>query len=258
MITDFLNSLEPDPAALFREISKHVTDEMLSVIAAEDYGENVEEHFAALRLLRDTSEFREPMHWYPCEVLELVRNAPPGMLDKGLGSSPIASYWMLAFASSALLRAVDPPWKYGADAAGSCYNLIQLITSLQGLPAELTRQAVRMVAWKMLQWDLEGSDAEVVAFGVGLLWLALQLNPPPPDHDLVNLAEWIVRREEEITRLPRGTFDRWLLGIIGVPPPSEWEDLGRDFLVLDLSSHQKQLQEWVMLIGSELAGPESG
>jgi hypothetical protein len=252
MIQAFLDSLEPDGEQLLSEISKHITDDMLEEIALADYGQDKEQHLAPLRKLRETGTFVEPIYWYPCEVLELISySVPEDPLWKpgGLG---IRGHWMRAFASTALLRALGPPWEYGS---GASYTLIKLIYSLRALPVDLTSAAVRMLAWLMLHSDLEGADERVIYYGVGLLWLTLHRNPPPPDRDLVDLSEWIVRRESELAKRLSGGFDRWLLGIRrNNPPPSPWETLGLELSSLDLGGHQKQLQEWVKLIGCELAG----
>jgi hypothetical protein len=107
----------------------------------------------------------------------------------------------------------------------------------------------------MLQSDLEGGDEQVVYYGVGLLWFAMHLIPTTPDSELVGLSEWIVRRESELAKQHSGGFDRWLLGILAAnPPPSPWESLGLELCNLDLRGHQRQLQEWAKLIGSELVG----
>jgi len=255
MIQDILESLEPNGEQLLSEISKHITDDMLEEIAMADYGQDQEQHLATLRNLRDSGTFAEPMHWYPCKVLELIRNSEPDNSLWKPGSVGIRGHWMRAFASTALLRALGPPWEYKADAAQPSYTMIKLIYSLRVLPIDLTSAAVRMVAWLMLHSELEGSDEQVIYYGVGLLWLAIHRSPPPPDRDLVDLSEWIVRRESELAKQLPGGFDRWLLGILGNnPPPSPWETLGLELRSLDLGSHQKQLQEWVNLIGCELAG----
>jgi hypothetical protein len=255
MIQAFLDSLEPDGEQLLSEISKHITDDMLEEIALADYGQGQEQHLAALRRLRDTGTFVEPMFWYPCEVLELIRNSEPEDPLLKPGSLGIRGHWMRAFASSALLRALGPPWEYKGDAARPSYTLIKLIYSLRALPFDLTSAAVCMLAWLMLHSDLEGLDIQIIYYGVGLLWLAMHRNPPPPDRDLGDLSEWIVRRESELAKQLPGGFDRWLLGISGNnPPPSPWETLGLELRSLYLGSHQKQLQEWVKLIGCDLAG----
>jgi hypothetical protein len=246
--------LEPNGEQLLAEISKHITDDMLEEIALADYGEGQEQHLAPLRKLRETGTFVKPMYWYPCEVLELISYSEPEDPSWKPGSVGIRGHWMRAFACTALLRALGPPWEYNSEAGPSC-TLIKLIYSLRALPVDLTSETVRMLAWYMLHLDLEGPDKKVIYCGVGLLWLVVHRNPPPPDRDLVNLSEWIVRRESELAKQLPGGFDRWLLRIRGNnPPPSPWETLGLEFLSLDLRSHQKQLQEWVKLIGSELAG----
>ncbi len=256
MIQAFLTSLEPDSDQLLAEISKHITDDMLGDIASEDYGRDYEQHLVALVRLRDTGMFVEPMYWYPCEVLELVRNYSVAGSQPNRGDEDsIRDSWLTACASASLLRALGAPWHYQGDAAHPSFNLIQLIHSLRGLPVDLTSPAIRMVASLMLDSDLEGSDEQVIYYGVGLLWLTLHSTPPPPDRDLIDLCEWIVRREAELAKQLPGGFDRWLLGICAnYPPPSPWETLGPELLSLDLGSHQRQLQEWVKLIGSELAG----
>lgn len=255
MMQAFLDSLEPDGEQLLAEISRHITDEMLEEIALADYGQDQEQHFAALRRLRDTGGFVEPMYWYPCEVLELIRNSEPEDPSWKPGSIGVRGHWMRAFASATLLRALGPPWEYKGDAAQPSYTLIKLIYSLRALPVDFTPSVVRELAWLMLHSDLEGTDEQVIYYGVGLLWLTLHRNPPPPDRDLVRLSDWIVRRESELAKHLPGGFDRWLLGIAGnSPPPSPWESLGLELRNLDLSSHQRELQEWVKLIGSELTG----
>ena len=255
MIKNFLVSLEPDGEQLLTEISKYITDDMLEEIALADYGQDQEQHLAMLRQLRDTGTFVEPMHWYPCEVLELIRNSEPEDPSWKPGSVGLRGHWIRGFACTALLRALEPPWEYKGDPAQPSFNLIQLIYSLRVLPVDLTFKAVQMVAWLMLRSDLDGTDEQVLYYGVGLLWLLLHRKPLPHDRDLVGLSEWIVRRESELAKRLTGGFDRWLLGICAnYPPPSSWEALGWELRNLNLDSHQMQLREWVKLIGSELAG----
>ena len=141
--------------------------------------------------------------------------------------------------------------------AQATYNLILLIKSIQVLPINFTPQAVRMLAYTMLRLDLEGPDERVIYCGVGLLWLALHLEISPPDENLIELSAWIVRREAEIHKTRSWAFDRWLLGIGHDPPPSPWESLGQDLSELELSHHQRELQDWVKLIGAELSGEGS-
>ncbi|MGA7887405.1 MAG: hypothetical protein WCA44_16820 [Acidobacteriaceae bacterium] len=254
MIQAFLESLQPDRDQLLSEISKHITDDMLAEIALADYGLDQEQHLAALRRLRDTGTFVKPMHMYPCEVLELTRNSQPDDPEWRPGDTGVCGHWMRAFASAALLRAREDPWSYGADPAFPSYTLIQLIDSVDTLPVDFDPELVRLLAWMMLHSDLEGRDEQVICYAVGLLWLALNLKTPPSDQHLIELSDWIVRREAEIHDGLPSAFDRWLLGIEFDSPPSRWEDLGKRLAALDLSSHSRELADWVQLIGRELAG----
>jgi hypothetical protein len=248
MLRDFLNSLKPDQDSLFLELSNHITDEMLDKIARADYGQDQELHLAPLHILRDQHIFVEPMHWYPCEVLELVRNSGP---DGNLGTD---DHWIRAFSCAALLRAKNEPWNYQADAAKPSFTLIQLLNSVDALPIDFTSNVVRLLAWMMLNSDLDGTDELPIYYGFAILWLSLRNNMSVTDQDLIDLSEWIVFREDEIHEKSRSAFDRWLLGIAHDPPPSPWEDVGANLAILNLDGRAQQLKEWADLIGTELSG----
>ncbi|MBV8113143.1 MAG: hypothetical protein JO300_00250 [Silvibacterium sp.] len=251
MLRAFLISLEPDQDLLLSELSRQITDEMLDTIAMTDYGQDKERHLASLRLLRDRGIFVKPMYWYPCEVLELVRYSDP---DSSPGPDRVRDHWIRAFASAALLRALNEPWNYTADAADPSFTLIQMFNSLEALPIAFAPSAVRLLAWMMLHSDMDGSDEQPIYYGVGLLWLILRYGVDSSDQDLIDLAEWVVRREKEIHNIYPWAFDRWLLGIARDPPPSPWEHLGARMALLDLGDRAEELKNWVKLIGEELAG----
>ena len=251
MLREFLSLLEPDQDSLLLELSRHITDEMLAQIALADYGRDQELHLLPLQLLRDQHIFIAPMYWYPCEVLELVRNSEP---DGSLECDRIRNHWIRAFSSAALLRAKYEPWNYTADSARPSFTLIQLLDSLGALPIDFIPEAVRFLAWMMLHSDLYGADEQPIYYGVALLWLTLQSNLHISDENLISLAKWIVRREDEKHKSCGWAFDRWLLGIAHDPPPSPWERLGEKMAALDLNGRVDELKDWVKLIGNELAG----
>lgn len=250
MLFALFDSLRPDPDFLLSELSKHISDDMLAKIALTDYGQDKEQHLAALRMLRDTGTFTEPLHWFPCEVLELVRNSEP---EASPEAERLEDHWSRAFACAALLRAGEAPWNYGGDAAGPSFTVIQLINSIEALPVDLAPGTVRRLAFMMLHSDLEQGDAQPIYYGIALLWLAIRLAEPPSDQYLTELAEWIIRREEEIHKSCRWAFDRWLLGIAHDPPPSKWEALGMKLANLDLTGREERLKDCVKLIGDALA-----
>jgi hypothetical protein len=106
----------------------------------------------------------------------------------------------------------------------------------------------------MIQAEPEGGDQSVCAYGLGLLWFGLRLSPSVPDEDLIVLAKWIVRRTEELYLIHSPGSDPYLYRMgVGNPPPSAWAQLGVALSELDLSGRSSELQEWVGLIGQELA-----
>ena len=187
------------------------------------------------------------MHFYPCEVLELTRNSEPTW------TADMRGHWERAFACAALLRAREEPWNYSAATAPPSFDLIQLIHSIRVLSLGLASDAIRMVSAWMLDHDPDGADAQVVYFGVGLLWLLLQSPAPYGERDLIDLSEWIVRREAEIHKATSRAKERWLLGIGRDPSPSPWEALGREFSGISFGAQQTELSKWVHFIGNELA-----
>jgi len=254
MIIELLNRFEPESEGLLREISKHIDDEMLAWIASADYGQGQDEHLVALRQIRDTGTFPPEMVWYPAEVLELIRFSEPEDPEWKPGRTGEFGHWMRAFSCAALLRATRDPWNYG-DGIATDKATIQMIHSLRTLPVDFTPQAVRFLAWLLLHSEPEGRDDQVCAYGIGLLWFALQLASPLPDETLILLAKWIVRRAEEL--YPNLIFEGNSIPLrmgVGNPPPSRWDSLGAALFDLDLSKRTPELRELVQLIGSELAG----
>ncbi len=227
---------------------------MLEWISTADYGLRADEHLAALRQVRDTGTYPEEMHWCPMEVLELIRWSEPENPNWKPGRTGEFGHWMRAFSCAALLRATREPWNYG-DGLSTDKTTIHLILSLRALPVDFTPQAVTFLAWLLLNSEPEGQDSQVCAYGIGLLWFALQLNSPIPDETLVSLAQWVARRAEEFYVKHYCGSDPYLRRIgIDDPPPSTWELLGIALFDLDLSGRSPELREWVGLIGQELAG----
>jgi len=251
MIIELLNRLEPDPEALLRDISAHIDDEILEEIAAADYGQDIEKHFAALKQIRDTGLFPEKMYWFPGEVLELYRFGWIENTEMRQGRFEFEN-WARAFCCAALLRATREPWNYG-DGIATDKSTILLILSLRELPIDFTPQAVSFFAWLLANSEPEGRDEQVCAYGIALLWFALHRTPPVEDETLISLANWIVRRAKELYL--NLIFETGSLPIrmgVGNPPPSPWVLLGTALFDLDLSWRTPELSASVQEIGLEL------
>lgn len=226
---------------------------MLDWIAGADYGKDREEHMAGLRQIRDTCTFPPDMVRFPGEVLELRRWSYPDDPEgspSGLGEF---GHWMGAFCCAALLRATREPYNYG-DGLSTDQSLINLIRSLRFLPINLSTEAVRSLSWLLRNSDPEGMDEQVCAYGIGLLWFALQLVPNVEDATLIELAGWVIRRSKEL--YPKLIFEDGGIPLrmgVGNPPPSPWGWLGIWIAELDLSSRSPELRGQIELIAQKLA-----
>jgi hypothetical protein len=253
MIVDLLNRFEPDGDVLLRAISANVTDEMLECISREDYGDRADEHFTALRDVRDRGIFpKKELHWVPMEVLELSRwDDPDGNL--WAGKTAEFGHWIRAFSCGAILRVEHEPWNYKHNDGCTDSTTVQLIFSLEALPIDLNQQAARDFAWLMLRSDPEGKNDSIREYGVALLWFALHLKTGVPDEDLISLAQWTVKRADEL-RWNRSLAEFCGLRqmVVGCQKRSAWELFGVKLSELDLRGRSPDLQTWVQLIAEQL------
>src|SRR5262245_19620910 len=91
--SDLIASLQPSPEALSGLFRTHVGDAMLQEIAETDYGDRKEEHFAALRRIRDKGVDPCDIEWVPSAVLELIRWSNPEDPDWKPGSTGKNGHW---------------------------------------------------------------------------------------------------------------------------------------------------------------------
>jgi len=193
------------------------------------------------------------MIWYLAEVLELTRWSEPEDGDRSKGETSESMHWVRAFSCAALLRAAREPWNYG-DGIATDESTIRLILSLRALPVDLTPQALKFLAWLLLNSEPEGSDGQVCAYGIGLLWFALQLGSGIADATLVALAEWIVAKEENVAARSKIFGTPWLFTASAYRQhPRGWGRLGAALQALDLTRHGEPVRVWVRLIGRELS-----
>jgi hypothetical protein len=254
MIAELLNRFEPDGDVLLRAISAHVTDEMLVCISQADYGCDADEHLAALRVLRETGLLPQNPGWVPMEVLELIRWSEPENPEWKPGRTGESGHWMRAFSCAAILRAEHEPWNYHYNDGSTDSTTIQLVLSLDVLPVDLKREAARNFAWLILKSDPDGKNDSIREYAVALLWFALQIEPAVGDEDLIALAEWVVRRADELKWDPRVAEFSGLKGmVIGCQKRSAWEVFGVKLAEVDLSGRSVDLQTWVRLIAEQLA-----
>lgn len=253
MTTELLRKFEPDGDVLLRAISAHVTDEMLDCISMADYGCDRDAHLVSLRELRETALLPQNPGWVPMEVLELIRWSEPEDPEWKPGRTGEFGHWMRAFSCAAILRAEHEPWNYHYNDSSTDSTTIQLVLSLEALPVDLRREAARNFAWLILKSDPDGKNDSIREYGLALLWFSLHLARAVADEDLIALAQWVVRRADELKWDPRVAEFSGLKGmVIGCQKRAAWQTFGLKLADLDLSARTPELQRWVRLISEQL------
>jgi len=253
MIVDTLNQFGPEPDILLHSISTHISDEMLECISTADYGCRADEHLSALRQVRDTGAFPEKMHWCPMEVFELIRWSEPDDPNWKPGRPGEFGHWMRAFSCAAILRAEHAPWNYHHNDSSSDSTVIQLILSLQALPVDLNCQAAQHLAWLILNSDPEGMNESVREYGVALFWFSLHLDSHVSDDHLIALAQWTIKRADELNWHPQlAEFAGLKAMVIGCQKRSAWEIFGLQLSEFELTGRSADLKTWSRLLAEQL------
>ncbi len=195
MDRDLIKKLRPDGDLLLDILRDMVDDRLLRVIAEADYHQDAEQHFDALRAIRDDKIWPKPMGWHPSEVLELVRWSQPD--DKGWrpGLDGAEGHIIRAFCCAALLRAQGEPDCY-ASVGGENQTAVQLYWSLDRLDRQCRDAGLRLLAWAIDRID--DLYEEEIFFQVAILALCLQREEGISPCDLTGLAREIIRQEDRI------------------------------------------------------------
>jgi len=264
MIYDALRTFTPDADGLLRRISSSIDDDMLAEIAAADYGRNIPEQLAALKLIRCGGAMPAPLPWEPKEVLELIRWSEPEEEKWSPGGHGARGHWMRAFACTALLRASGEPENKG-HFEGQNQTLVQLLWSIETLGGGLELDAARFLVWLLGQRphvapgaERGDPDEDTAFYGLGLLWLGLRSEPAMTDAAIITLAEWVSEQEQAYNDYRCRSYGlapaRWLLGSVNYNLcHKHWERLGHAMLDLELDGRSPMAIEWVKLVGTLLA-----
>lgn len=232
-----LAAYPPSADGLLLQLSTLVSDEMLDAISVLDYGMGSDEHFEALRQIRDfglRGRLREP----PLEVLQLCRWGPPSV-NGVVGAE--ASYLAQMFCCSVLLLAAaaaanrSQAFTYGENEA-----LVALVTGAIYVKPDLCEMAGRFLTWRLLRQEV-GQD-ERPHFAFALLCLAVlgsDRSREPPELD-----DWVTFVERT---------DLLSLDPTGVCTPGMFDD---SFLARTV--HRMRERSWLDLArGLRLACPDS-
>jgi hypothetical protein len=256
MSAELFHQFDPDPESLLRAISARVDDAMLREIARADYGEEVEEHFAALVAIRDSSRFPTPAPWNPLEVMRLIRWSEPEDLKWAPSGRGESGHWMRAFCCAGLLRASAEPWNWNPDDWTSIDStVVQLVLSLCVLPVDLTKEAAGLFAYLLLHSDPAGGYEYSCPYGLALLFFLAAQNESYSDEAMIDVARWVLERATDThpyvsTRLQNRAFEV----IDAIQKRETWEALAQRLASVDLSSRSSELQQSINRICTELQG----
>jgi hypothetical protein len=169
----------PMPEPLLAALRPLIDDSMLHQIAAADYGDRVDAHFAALTEIRAQGLVPQKLDWVPGEVLELIRWSMPEDPAWAPGGQGRRGHLMRAFACAVLLTgarlAVNREHSLGyAD------TLIQLVGSIDALDLPLHAPAAALVDGVLVAAGLDDfGAAEAMLMLIAQLWLQLHCTPRP-------------------------------------------------------------------------------
>ncbi|HYE62639.1 MAG TPA: hypothetical protein VD997_11645 [Phycisphaerales bacterium] len=243
----FLRTLDRGPKPLMAYVRRAIDDSMLLEIANADYGNDSDEHLAALRRLRDQAQRLDLSSWYPREVLELIRWSEPDDPRCKPGSTGERGHIMRAFACAHLIECL-------ADRSNNPYcnaeneTLIQLIDSCIAVGCEAEDAVWKFVLWRALNRQ---RDEETPHYALAVLILAVRRNPPLTPEVLNDLATWV---EAEVGSVPTdsGTGGgRWLFDLsFHDLQRSRWIALARYNLLLPARPHPPAAADALTRIGS--------
>ena len=233
MSTLQLEKFHPDAHLLLDFLLPFIDDDMLHVIAAADYGIDVELHLVPLKLLRD-SRVIPVLNWHPREVLELLRWSEPDKPGWKPGIEGVRGHFLRAFACSTLLMSYkqaenNDRWLSFNETA------IQLALSIRAIGEESLPASISFFAWCLEHLSpLDTERMESPFLGLALLSLAIDF-PSIDDEAIIALCEWI-----------DGTVQTLLID-------KQWFATRRKNWLLSTNHHNMKNGRWVEM-GQELEG----
>ena len=268
-LPELLNRFSPSREALLAWFQSRLDDRLLGVIAVADYGKDYQEHFRALRTIRDNLVIPSPLDWIPKEVLELQRWSEPENQARETRLSSGEGHLSRAFVCTVLIMAAGNPVA-NQDISRESETSIQLVASSLVLGPEVSRLALRLLTWRMFSSISVSSTSSAINteerpfLAFAILLLATALKPAPVDGPILKqLAEWVME-EEARAREALGAYfpDRktmhWLLGLTRFnQKKATWLEVGRKVLLEPSEAHPAEAEEVLQLIGIALCGDKT-
>lgn len=236
------------PQSFLGVVAPDVDDAMLHEIAQADYGNDADEHWAALRAIRDDLTVPCPLTWHPGEVLELIRWSEPEDPAWSPGSVGIRGHTMRAFCCAALLLAASPPCK--AEVA-EIDTLARAVESALALGVAYEQACLEFLEWRMRDFPL---TEERPFFGLAHLLLTIRTSRAVELTRVCGLARGVVADEALLRASPGHQGGaRWLLGLTFFDQSHHcWHRLGDELIAAAARGLTGQAAIEVRQIGERL------
>jgi hypothetical protein len=175
---------------------------MLREIAAADYGQDIDKHLDALLPVWEGGEFVALDHWFPMEVLELVRWSAPGGLDANM-TMDTRGHLIRAYSCAVLLT--TPNYEPEKE------TLIQMLDSMLLLGGDAPVAMACFLTWRIQSLAY---DVDRPFFALALASITLLDGGDVTACKEYDLEQWVVE-EEAYERDYLGDYgeDLWLFGL---------------------------------------------
>lgn len=251
---------QPSESGLLDWLRQGTSRKMIEEIAANDYGKEVSEHFAAIQRQLSDDPIKGLLPWWPREVLELQRWFEPeiGSQDQPLDESREHRKRLLAcvllLQSAATLDFTSLVSEEEDFLETSASTLIQLVRSSLLLGGECSRHSLEFLLWLCNTIEFPRLRP-FIAFSAFLLWL--EENGGCAACDAIETAwEWVGAEEHQSRILNPGKVasKRWLVGISyyenGTGSRQRWSATARQ--VLQRQAHcMEQIKAILAVIGED-------
>lgn len=195
---------------------------MLREIAGADYQQGAERHLESLMPVWQGEEWDELDHWYPQEVLELIRWSEPDVEEWKPGGKGVRGHRMRAFSCAVLLAT--------SNHAATNETVIQLLESALVVGPEALAALAGFLLWKIPRIG-RGDDRPF--FVLAVVAIARFVVPDLTETREEELARWLAE-EEAAERNYLAGFDNeevespWLFGLsVNEMRKPKWEALLR-------------------------------
>lgn len=201
------NRFPPDQRSAVDYLRPLIDEGMLREIAEADYARDVAEHLTALKPVWEGGELKELNHWFPMEVLELIRWSEPEDSTWKPGSTGSRGHKMRAYSCAVLLTTPN----FHPDKE----TLIQMVDSVSLLGSEAQEATARFLVWRL---DALTRNEDRPFFALALAAITHSLVKSLSSSLEQELADWVIDEESAERTYQSGFRDScrnapWMFGL---------------------------------------------